>query len=103
MSHAALNRLGSCPAAFGMGFPCLLAIMLAHSPSVGMLLARNFHTNALCCAGAHERRLRGRQEAIPGRQPKNPALLDYMGAEFILIGANPDIRMRPSRLLSHAA
>ena len=34
-------------------------------------------------------------EGTPGgyawMSPKNPALLDYLGAEFILIGADPDI------------
>ena len=34
-------------------------------------------------------------EGTPGgyswASPRDPALLDYMGAEFILIGANPDI------------
>lgn len=34
-------------------------------------------------------------EGTPGgyswASPRDPALLDYMGAEFILIGANPDL------------
>lgn len=39
-------------------------------------------------------------EGTPGgyawMSPKNPALLDYMGAEFILIGATPDLGACPS-------
>ena len=49
----------------------------------------------------YPKELQAEFEGTPGGyawiSPKNPALLDHLGAEFILIGANPDIGLPRSR------